>query len=141
MCWASLPAVATRSCMPCTGRMTSTAMQLFHVPQARNDTYAPFPCNIQNAQSTIVIQNAQSTIVCSPRSLCSHSLPAPAGPAVLPLEGVGLDEWLVFERVMVVRDLYTGGKRTFQTQADAQQFRALMYQQYGELSHASISLD
>ena len=50
-----------------------------------------------------------------------------------PLEGYGPHEWVVFERALVVRDLFTGGTRTFHSTRDAQDFRASLYQQYGEL--------
>lgn len=49
---------------------------------------------------------------------------------VSPLEGYGPDEWVVFERALVVRDLFTGGTRTFHSTHDAQDFRASLYQQY-----------
>ncbi len=57
-----------------------------------------------------------------------------------PLEGYEPQEWVVFERALVVRDLFTGGTRTFHSQPDARDFRAALYQQYGELpsSHASL---
>ena len=51
--------------------------------------------------------------------------------AVSPLEGFGAEEWVVFERALVVRDLFTGGTRTFHSTPDAQAFRAALYQQYG----------
>ena len=53
------------------------------------------------------------------------------GPAVAPLEGYGAHEWVCFERALVVRDLFTGGTRTFHSTPDAQDFRAALYQQYG----------
>ncbi len=37
----------------------------------------------------------------------------------------------MFERALVVRDLFTGGTRTFHSTPDAQAFRAALYQQYG----------
>ena len=49
-----------------------------------------------------------------------------------PLEGYGAHEWVCFERALVVRDIYTGGGRTFLSMADAQAFRASLYAQYGE---------
>lgn len=52
--------------------------------------------------------------------------------AVAPLEGYEPHEWVVFERALVVRDLFTGGTRTFHSTKDAQDFRAALYQQYGE---------
>jgi hypothetical protein len=53
------------------------------------------------------------------------------GHAAQRLEGVEEGEWLVFERVMIVRDLFTGGTRTFHNQHDAVEFRSNIYQQYG----------
>lgn len=49
-----------------------------------------------------------------------------------PLEGTSPGEWLVFESVLIVRDIFTGGARSFDTQQDAREFRSLVYQQYGE---------
>ena len=51
--------------------------------------------------------------------------------AVSPLEGFGRREWVCFERALVVRDMFTGGERTFLTQSDAQAFRAMIYAQHG----------
>eukprot|EP01025_Chloroclados_australasicus_P033323 TRINITY_DN3394_c0_g2_i1.p1 TRINITY_DN3394_c0_g2~~TRINITY_DN3394_c0_g2_i1.p1 ORF type:complete len:602 (-),score=77.39 TRINITY_DN3394_c0_g2_i1:347-2152(-) len=48
-----------------------------------------------------------------------------------PLQGLPVDEWVCFERALVIRDVYTGGKRTFQTTEDAQMFRKELYHQYG----------
>jgi hypothetical protein len=42
------------------------------------------------------------------------------------------DTWYVFERVAITKDLYTGGGRTFLSTDAAQEFRGLIYQQYGE---------
>jgi hypothetical protein len=50
----------------------------------------------------------------------------------MPLEGVPADEWVVFDRALIVRDLFTGGTRTFTNSADARAFRAEVYRQYGE---------
>ncbi|KAL3161243.1 hypothetical protein ABBQ38_009607 [Trebouxia sp. C0009 RCD-2024] len=47
-----------------------------------------------------------------------------------PLEGYGPNEWVSFERALVVRDIFTGGVRTFLSTEDAQAFRALIYKQY-----------
>ena len=38
---------------------------------------------------------------------------------------------MCFERALVVRDLFTGGVRTFFSTADAQHFRSRLYQHYG----------
>lgn len=48
-----------------------------------------------------------------------------------PLENFRTDEWVVFERALVVRDIFTGGVRTFLSSADAKAFRALIYTQHG----------
>lgn len=50
----------------------------------------------------------------------------------MPLEGVCADEWVVFDQVLIVRDLFTGGNRSFTNSADAREFRAAVYKQYGE---------
>lgn len=49
----------------------------------------------------------------------------------MPLEGVAPDEWVVFERVLIVRDVFTGGQRSFATTEDAHAFRAAVYAHYG----------
>ena len=53
--------------------------------------------------------------------------------AVSPLEGFKAHEWVCFERALVVRDLFTGGVRTFFSNADAQHFRTRLYQHYSAL--------
>ncbi len=53
--------------------------------------------------------------------------------AASPLEGYELHEWVSFERALVVRDIFTGGVRTFLSTEDAQAFRASMYKQYSKL--------
>lgn len=55
-------------------------------------------------------------------------------PAASPLEGYGPNEWVAFERALVVRDIFTGGVRTFLSTEDAQAFRALIYKQYSKIS-------
>lgn len=47
------------------------------------------------------------------------------------LQGFERDTWYVFERVLITRDLATGGGRTFLTFDDAREFRELIYKQYG----------
>ncbi|GLI68019.1 hypothetical protein VaNZ11_012320 [Volvox africanus] len=47
------------------------------------------------------------------------------------LSGFDRDTWYVFERVLIVKDLATGGGRTFLNFADAREFRGLIYRQYG----------
>lgn len=47
------------------------------------------------------------------------------------LSGFQSDTWYVFERVLIVRDLATGGGRTFLNFEDAKEFRELIYRQYG----------
>ena len=70
--------------------------------------------------------------------LTAYSYPAAndrwCGAAVAPLEGFEAHEWVCFERALVVRDLFTGGVRTFFSTADAQHFRARLYQHYGTLA-------
>ena len=58
--------------------------------------------------------------------------------AASPLEGYEPHEWVSFERAMVVRDIFTGGVRTFLSTEDAQAFRASMYKQYSKLQHNYI---
>jgi hypothetical protein len=60
----------------------------------------------------------------------AHLCPLPAF-AAQNLEGYQKDEWVIFERALIVRDLYTGGVRTFLSRKDARQFRAAVYSQYG----------
>ena len=48
------------------------------------------------------------------------------------LEGYGPHEWVCFERALVVRDIFTGGVRTFLDSEDAQLFRDNMYSNYGQ---------
>ena len=63
--------------------------------------------------------------------------------AASPLEGYEPHEWVAFERALVVRDIFTGGVRTFLNTLDAQAFRAAIYKQYGKQvlsSHSSNSL-
>ncbi|KAK9813868.1 hypothetical protein WJX73_002532 [Symbiochloris irregularis] len=47
------------------------------------------------------------------------------------LEGYDPHEWVCFERALVVRDIFTGGVRTFLSKDDARAFRSLIYKQYG----------
>lgn len=54
--------------------------------------------------------------------------------AASPLEGYQPHEWVAFERALVVRDIFTGGVRTFLSTEDAQAFRSLIYKQYSEPS-------
>jgi protein O-GlcNAc transferase len=57
--------------------------------------------------------------------------------AAMPLEGASPDEWVVFDRVLIVRDLFTGGKRSFTSSSDAREFRAAVYTHYGERAEGS----
>ena len=49
-----------------------------------------------------------------------------------PLEGFDNATWVCFERTLVVRDIFAGGKRTFFSQTDAQDFRRRIYARNGE---------
>ena len=60
--------------------------------------------------------------------------------AASPLEGYGPNEWVAFERALVVRDIFTGGVRTFLSTQDAQAFRALIYKQYSECTNHTQKL-
>lgn len=53
----------------------------------------------------------------------------PLFPTASPLEGYSANEWVMFENVLVLKDLALGGGRTFASQQDAKEFRALIYQQ------------
>lgn len=68
--------------------------------------------------------------LCVPAVLC---LFCPSPMPAMPLEGVGADEWVMFDKVLIVRDLFTGGNRSFTSSRDAREFRAAVYQHYGEL--------
>ena len=50
-------------------------------------------------------------------------------PAAAPLEGYPPTAWVAFDRVMVVKDVYTGGVRTFLARQDAHLFRKMLYAQ------------
>lgn len=52
--------------------------------------------------------------------------------AAAPLEGFAPDEWVCFERALVVRDIFTGGTRTWLSHEDAQTFRRDIYKIYGK---------
>ena len=58
------------------------------------------------------------------RTTCP-ALPA----AAAPLEGYPPTAWVAFDRVMVVKDVYTGGVRTFLARQDAHLFRKMLYAQ------------
>ncbi len=58
--------------------------------------------------------------------------------AASPLEGYEPHEWVSFERALVVRDIFTGGVRTFLSTEDAQAFRASMYKQYSKLQRTYL---
>lgn len=60
------------------------------------------------------------------------SVPCGAACAAQVLEGYSPQEWICFERALVVRDIFTGGVRTFLSRADAQAFRSRIYAQYGK---------
>eukprot|EP00879_Flechtneria_rotunda_P027722 GHRR01029709.1.p1 GENE.GHRR01029709.1~~GHRR01029709.1.p1 ORF type:complete len:256 (+),score=63.24 GHRR01029709.1:320-1087(+) len=59
-----------------------------------------------------------------------------AGIIAMPLEGLPADEWVAFERALMIRDLFTGGTRSFTNSQDAQEFRAEVYRHYGFLPPA-----
>lgn len=71
-----------------------------------------------------------------PSALPNPCAPLPIAPliaAAQQLSGFQRDTWYVFERVLIVRDLATGGGRTFLNFDDAKEFRELIYRQYGGL--------
>jgi len=49
----------------------------------------------------------------------------------MPLEGIPLDQWVVFDNVLIIRDIFTGGARSFESREDAHAFRAAVYAHYG----------
>lgn len=51
-----------------------------------------------------------------------------------PLEGFDNATWVCLQRTLVVRDIFTGGKRTFFSQSDAQDFRRRIYARNGDPS-------
>ena len=51
-----------------------------------------------------------------------------------PLEGFDSASWVCLQRTLVVRDIFTGGKRTFFSQSDAQDFRRRIYARNGDPS-------
>lgn len=51
--------------------------------------------------------------------------------AAAPLEGLATGEWACFERALVVRDIFTGGVRTFLSREDAQAYRSQIHAQHG----------
>eukprot|EP00878_Enallax_costatus_P029496 GHUV01031987.1.p1 GENE.GHUV01031987.1~~GHUV01031987.1.p1 ORF type:complete len:403 (+),score=78.28 GHUV01031987.1:1173-2381(+) len=57
----------------------------------------------------------------------------------MPLEGVPKDEWVVFERALIIRDLFTGGTRSFTNTEDARAFRAEVYKHYGKVDHNLVT--
>lgn len=62
-------------------------------------------------------------------------------PAASPLEGVPRDEWVVFDNVLIIRDVFTGGKRSFASQGDAHEFRAAVYAHYGAPRQGGAQLE
>ncbi|PRW56929.1 glycosyltransferase family 61 [Chlorella sorokiniana] len=48
-----------------------------------------------------------------------------------PLEGIPPDTWVALDRVLVVKDIFTGGVRTFLDRRDAHLYRKMLYAQYG----------
>jgi len=79
--------------------------------------------------TTAVMSGMNAASACCPWIRSAH--PITAIHAVSPLEGFKAHEWVCFERALVVRDLFTGGVRTFFSTADAQHFRTRLYQHYG----------
>ncbi len=59
--------------------------------------------------------------------------------AASPLEGFGNTTWVCFQRALVVRDIFTGGKRTFFSSQDAQDFRARIYARNGDALPSSVA--
>jgi len=57
----------------------------------------------------------------------------------MPLEGLSADDWVMFDQVLIVRDLFTGGNRSFTNSLAAHEFRAAVYKQYGEQSGVQMS--
>ncbi len=59
--------------------------------------------------------------------------------AASPLEGFGNATWVCFQRALVVRDIFTGGKRTFFSREDAQDFRARIYARNGDALPGTVA--
>ena len=47
------------------------------------------------------------------------------------LEGIASNEWVCFEKALVVNDLPSGGIQSFFSRGDAQSFRDLVYANHG----------
>ena len=61
--------------------------------------------------------------------------------AASPLEGFGNTTWVCFQRALVVRDIFTGGKRTFFSREDARDFRGRIYARNGDSPYPNLSLE
>jgi hypothetical protein len=48
-----------------------------------------------------------------------------------PTQAFAPNEWVVFDRVLVVNDTFNGGTRTFLDAEDAKLFREMLYSQVG----------
>jgi len=84
---------------------------------------------------------ARSTVLRRPHSNAAPRLPAqcltplhPLSPtlqprAAAPLEGIPPDTWVALDRVLVVKDIFTGGVRTFLDRRDAHLYRKMLYAQ------------
>ena len=90
---------------------------------------ADLPCAL-HVHSKLSYRLQQNTWLWNPKTndqgiqvACTHT--------VSPLEGHGAREWACFERVLVVRDAFAGGERTWATTEDARAFRARIYAQHG----------
>lgn len=57
--------------------------------------------------------------------------PLPPCRAAAPLEGIPPDTWVALDRVLVVKDIFTGGVRTFLDRRDAHLYRKILYAQVG----------
>eukprot|EP00892_Ulva_mutabilis_P005351 jgi/Ulvmu1/3188/UM015_0229.1 len=58
---------------------------------------------------------------------------------VAPLQGIPAEVWLCFERAIIVKDLFTGGKRSFASSSHAREFRAKIYEANGLVAPPSSS--
>lgn len=55
------------------------------------------------------------------------------------LEGTASNEWVCFEKALVVNDLPSGGIQSFFSRGDAQSFRDLVYANHGTYQKAPLS--
>ena len=101
------------------------------------------PCPVRSVRKVTIFQTTSpanrsgwSQIGCMSERLSDttmmHRTDMLRAGAASPLEGFESSAWVRFERALVVRDIFTGGRRTFFSRADAQDFRARIYARNGD---------